>query len=386
MTRSLRVAIVNEVYAPDLPSPDALLDRFTTLTGWAEAAAANGAAVAVCQRFAFDAERQRGGVEYFFVGDSGPPRSSVLRAASAALHAAAIRWAPDVVHVNGLDHPRSLRRLRRRSAARLTPVTGGRRPPAIVVQDHGGFDPRHLPSWRRMWMRYGLRAATAVLVATPPQIELFRSSGLVPDRLPILDVPEGSTTLRVRERLCSTGNPALLWVGRLNEIKDPLTVLAGFAKFVALRPDATLTYIYQDAALERQIRAAVERDARLGRAVTLRGPVAHERLADEYAAADFFVLGSRREGSGYAAVEALACGVPPIVTDIAPFRWLTDGGTVGRLWRPGDSDSLCAALVDATNEPIEQQREACRRRFDGCFGWQAIGRRAVAIYEGLSRI
>ena len=43
-------------------------------------------------------------------------------------------------------------------------------------------------------------------------------------------------------------------------------------------------------------------------------------------AADLFVLGSHREGSGYSLIEALACGLPPVVTDIHAFRTLTGCG------------------------------------------------------------
>jgi glycosyltransferase involved in cell wall biosynthesis len=374
----VRVAIVNEVYAPDVDSPDALLDRFPALTGWAGAVAAAGATVAVFQRFAAGATRRRGSVDYVFAADAHPPRPPATFAAARAFHRAVADWAPDVVHVNGLDHPRSLRRLRR-------VLDGTGRRTAIAVQDHGGFDPRGVRTWRRAWMRHGLRSADALLVAAPPQIGCFRSSGLVPRRLRAYDVMEGSTDLRVTAPHHSHGQPALLWVGRLVDIKDPLTVLAGFAKYARAHAEATLTFVYQDSTLEPAVRAAVDRDERLRRAVALRGRVAHASLADEYAGADFFVLGSRREGSGFAALEALACGVPPLLTDIPTFRWLTDGGTVGRLWKPGDPDSLCAALDDAAAAPLAAQRDACRRRFEEHFSWPAIGRRATAIYEELSR-
>ena len=40
------------------------------------------------------------------------------------------------------------------------------------------------------------------------------------------------------------------------------------------------------------------------------------RVEELMRAADIFTLGSHREGSGYALTEALACGLPPVVTDI----------------------------------------------------------------------
>ena len=55
------------------------------------------------------------------------------------------------------------------------------------------------------------------------------------------------------------------------------------------------------------------------------GRLPHERLAAYYSAADIFVSGSHREGSGYALIEAMACGAIPCVTDIPSFRAITGG-------------------------------------------------------------
>lgn len=371
----MRIAIVNDVWSPDASTPEATLDRFTTLTGWSEAIAAQGATVAVFQRFHTDAALSRSIVAYRFVADGATPRPSAWFAGAGALHRGVAEYRPDVVHVNGFEFPRSLHRLRRSLPKSC----------AMVVQDHGGFDPERLSWPRRRWMRRGLAAADALLVATPPQVEAFRASGVAPARVRVLDVMEASTALRAASRRATVNGPALLWVGRLNANKDPLTVAAGFAQFLEEYPRATLTFVYQDADLEPQLRRMVDADERLRRSVVLRGLIPHERLADHYAAADFFVLGSHREGSGYSVLEALACGVPPIVTAIPSFRWITDHGAAGGLWKPGDPGSFCAALDRTMQRPIEALREHCRRRFEDRFSWTAIGRRAVEIYDELSR-
>ena len=54
-----------------------------------------------------------------------------------------------------------------------------------------------------------------------------------------------------------------------------------------------------------------------------------------YSAADLFVVGSHHEGSGYALMEACACGAVPVVTGIPTFRLLTGSGSIGALWTPG---------------------------------------------------
>src|SRR5262249_16792520 len=153
-----------------------------------------------------------------------------------AMNAATLN--PSIVHVNGFDRPRLVRSIRRRAP----------RTAAVAVQDHGGLDPVALSPMRRAWLRDGLATANVVLVATPPQAEAFRPSGLVRASIGIRDVMEGSTTLRAPDRRADRGGPlSVLWVGRLIADKDPITVVEGFARFAEHRRDAHMTFVYGDA-------------------------------------------------------------------------------------------------------------------------------------------
>ena len=371
----LRIVILNDVFDARDATPDALLDRFTSLTGWANAIHAHGADVLVCQRFHHDARVTRANVEYQFVADRAGSRPSLSYSGSrkALRHVASFN--PTVVHVNGMDYPRAIRRLRA-----AFPATT-----ALIVQDHGGFEPRRLSWFRRLWLHRGLSVASALLVSTAPQADEFRESGLLPDSVRIRDVMEASTDLRANRPRLRDGRLNVLWVGRLNANKDPLTVLDGFAKFAAGRTNATLKFIYGTTELEAALRDALGRHQLLHDRVQLAGAVSHKSLADIYSDADLFVLGSHREGSGYAALEAMACGVVPVLTNIPSFRGLTDAGTAGELWDLGNPESLAAALIRVTaGETLEAKREACRRRFETCFSWDAIGARAMAIYRECS--
>src|SRR4029077_4802153 len=118
--------------------------------------------------------------------------------------------------------------------------------------------------------------------------------------------------------------------------KDPLTVLDGFERSLDLMPGAALTMIYSTDELLSAVRERVERSPSLIERVRLAGVVARERMASYFSAADVFVLGSHHEGSGYALMEACACGAVPVVTDIPTFRLITEG-VVGALWTPGDA-------------------------------------------------
>jgi len=369
----MKVAIVNPVWDARTPRPTDALDRFWSLTGWAGTIRDAGATeVRVFQRFHADAEVERDGISYTFVADDAGPKPSPWFGGRRLCKAVA-GFAPALVHVNGLDHPRLTRRLRRQLGSG-TP---------IVAQDHGGFNPRVVSLWRRAWMRHGLTSVDALLVATPPQIRAFTESGLVPSHVRVRDIMEASPPVHASP-LPHDGT-ALLFVGRLNANKDPLCVLDGFARFIRNRPDSTLTFVYGAATLEPEMRAKLAADAALAARVTLRGPVPNERIGAEYARTDIFVLGSHFEGSGYAALEAMACGVVPVLTDIPSFRWLTDDGRIGALWDVGDPVSLGDALARVASSDLQAHRRAAKARFDEHFSWSAIGRRAMEIYREFSR-
>src|SRR4051812_16226825 len=152
---------------------------------------------------------------------------------------------------------------------------------------------------------------------------------MIPSGVLVRDVMENSSDLRVTHSRSTRATMNVLWVGRLNANKDPLTVLEGFARFAERHRDATLTFVYGSAELESPLRDALRTHRHVGQRVRLAGPLSHAALGALYADADVFVLGSHREGSGYAALEAMACGVVPVLTNIPPFRGLTDEGRIG---------------------------------------------------------
>ena len=95
--------------------------------------------------------------------------------------------------------------------------------------------------------------------------------------------------------------------------------------------------------------------------VTLIGSLPHAELEDIYNSADLFLLGSHQESCGYAVLEALACGVMPVVTDIPSFRVLTGNGSVGGLWPVGNADALARVLKNVIRICATPQQEKSAR-------------------------
>jgi glycosyltransferase involved in cell wall biosynthesis len=378
----MHVVQVNPSFDAGLEDPEALLEHYDTLVGWSEALLQAGAARAsVVQAFGRDLELRRNGVEYRFRADAARPdrrRWARLR----RLTAAAAELAPDVAHVNGLVFPRATAGLR------------GELPPAaaLVVQDHSGSPPAGLlgPSTglRRVAWRGLLRGVDAFLFTALAQARPWRAEGLIGRAQQVHAVIEGSRRLRplsrgqARRLSGVDGSPALLWVGRLNANKDPLSVLAGFE--AAALTAARLTLVHASDELLPEVRQRVAASAFLRERVRLVGRVPYEGMAAFFSAADFFVLGSHKEGSGYSLIEALACGAVPLVTDIASFRAITGDGAVGALWPPGRSQVLAAALRRLAELDRERLGRSARRHFEERLSWRAVGRRALEVYEAVA--
>jgi glycosyltransferase involved in cell wall biosynthesis len=369
----MRVVQVNYGCDPRLKSAAALLDRYTTLTGWSDAIARAGAEVLTVQRFQTSSNVTRGEARYIF---------GVFSEIAEAMAA----FRPDVVHVNGLASPQRTWVLRRW----LKPGV------AIVVQDHAGGPPRDRGLVASLIRRRFMRAVDAFLFSAIDQAEAWRRSGFISAAQPVYDVMEASTDLRphprdeARSASGVTGSPAVLWVGRLNANKDPLTVLDAFERFVARAPGATLTMVYHEADLIEAVRARVLASAPLRDYVRLVGAVPHDRIADFFSAADLFVVGSHHEGSGYAVMEAMACGAIPVVTNIPTFRALTGvgaGSELGRspLWTPGDAAACARALDEVSTRDLTVERQRVIDHFNRDLTWDAVGKRALAIYRDVAK-
>jgi glycosyltransferase involved in cell wall biosynthesis len=354
--------------------PERLLDEWHTLPVVAEAAASAGARVTVVQANRSDAELSRGGIDYLFVAhdSSGPPL-----ARSAAFRALLRARAPDVLHVHGLGFAREVIALH--AAAPSVP---------ILLQDHADRPPRF---WRRALWRRAAAAAAGVSFCARAQAEPFHRTGLLASGLEVFEIPESTSSFTPGDSLAARattgifGAPAVLWVGHLDKNKDPLTVLAGVSAATRQLSELQLWCCFVAAPLLPEVQARIERDPNLRDRVHLIGPVQHQRVEQLMRAADLFVLGSRRESTSFALIEALATGLMPVVTDIHSLRALTGNGAVGRLWPCGAVDALGTALVSAAAELGPTTRARVSAHFDQHLSSAALGRKLEHAYLRLTR-
>jgi glycosyltransferase involved in cell wall biosynthesis len=113
--------------------------------------------------------------------------------------------------------------------------------------------------------------------------------------------------------------------------------------------------------------------------VVVTGYLADDDLATVTAGASCLVLPSRAEGFGLPPLEALACGVPVVVSDLPVFREVL--GPFATYVPPGNAEALAAAVaraaVDDGGESARRARQAHARRYT----WQRCAAEALRAYR-----
>ena len=88
------------------------------------------------------------------------------------------------------------------------------------------------------------------------------------------------------------------------------------------------------------------------------GYVANANLPERLREADVYVSAYLEDGVSMSLLEAMACGLLPVVPDIEPnHQWIQDGVN-GLLFRPGDHASLVQKLHEALSNP-SLRKKAC---------------------------
>jgi glycosyltransferase involved in cell wall biosynthesis len=185
-----------------------------------------------------------------------------------------------------------------------------------------------------------------------------------------------------RLRRAAGAGPGDLLVGTAGALvghKDHATLLQAAAEVVRARPEARFVV-----AGEGPLRPELERLAEtlgLGPRVSLPGHLPD--VAGSLAELDLFVLSSSGEGLGSASLEALAAGVPVVLTRAGGL--VDVAGDVLPSVPPGDSAALAAAILRLLADPEARARVArAGRERVRAFSAAAMAERTLDAYRAVA--
>lgn len=135
-------------------------------------------------------------------------------------------------------------------------------------------------------------------------------------------------------------------VARIDKMKDHATFLRAAALIAARKP--AVRFIIAGSGPEAYVAELVDLARKLGidRRVLWLGEITRPEVV--YNALDVAVLSSRAEGLPNVLLEALACGVPTVATDVGDSALVTAG--FGRIVPPGSPSQLAEAVLMTIDE------------------------------------
>jgi len=250
----------------------------------------------------------------------------------------------------------------------------------VNCQHRSVLEPDHLlvvsEYWRRaLWEGYGIEAT---VVTNGVDAGRFSAGDAAPAQRAAL-----------RDRAGADGRFLFLTVGGIEPRKGSLHLIEAMAALKRdLDPPPLLAVVgghsFQDHAAYRE--AALARASDLGLSqedVVILGTVPDAEMPGWYQAADTFVFPSVKEGFGLVVLEAMAAGLPVVVSDIPVFREFLGRGEA-LLSRVGDSASLARAMRRAaTDRAVRVRLAAGGPAVAAAFSWERTARQHLDFYEGL---
>jgi glycosyltransferase involved in cell wall biosynthesis len=297
---------------------------------------------------------------------------------SPGLFALVARTPADVVHLH-FPHP----------PGEVAALVAGPRRPTVVTYHSDIVRQRFLGRLYRPVMRNVLAECSRILVTSvrylesSPTLRACRARcTVVPlgvDITRFSPVPAAAAESARRRWGLDPRRPVLLFVGRLRYYKG----LDHLLRAVALLPGVQLV-IAGDGARRgacRRLAGVLGIDGR----VVFTGDVSEGDLASCYRAASLFVLPStsRAEAFGVTAVEAMACGLPVITTELGTgTSWVNRAGVTGLVVPPGNPGALAAAIGEllASAGRLEAYGAAARQRAERLFSAETMVEAIEQVY------
>jgi glycosyltransferase involved in cell wall biosynthesis len=265
--------------------------------------------------------------------------------------------------------------------AALTRRLGG---PPLAVTNHGLYSQtaseQLFDAYLRTLGRWTFDQGEVVFCYTDEDRERLREVGV---SAPVEVVPNGIDTSRftpdgtTSDRILG-GDPVVLFVGRLVEGKRPADAIAVLDGLRETYPDAR-SVVCGKGPLHEELEENVARRG-LTQAVRFLGHVPYDDMPAVYRSADVLILPSRAEGLPRTVLEALASGIPVVVSNLEQVAPLVDG--VGRVVPVGAVDEFVSAVRAVLEGTERDPRAAVVDEYD----WTSTVERTTQVLSRISNI
>jgi len=297
----------------------------------------------------------------------------------------------DIVHLHGVSQKSML-------VVALAKLLG--KTIVIKLTSFGHDDPASIRAKGALtWAAY--RQADRFIGVTPRFAEGFDATGLEESRF--VFIPNGvdldrfkPSSVGVRAEFQNqlripTGDPVILFVGSFSPEKNPDVLFEAWLSLFERGVRSTLVlvgatqgpYYEIDAGIADRIKSKVAKRG-VGESVVF--VEAADNIEHYFRAADVFALPTAREGLPNVLLEAMASGVPPVITRLEGVTdWIVTPGVTGELVAVVDSKDFADAIEGllASPERREAMGAAARAHVAAHFSLGATAQQTLDLYQEL---
>jgi len=227
-----------------------------------------------------------------------------------------------------------------------------------------------------------------------PESQVFSLVNFVDDKL-FSPVKYAEEKKELRQRLNLPSNAIILiFVGSVIERKGVDILIQAYIEAVSKCPDLFLVIVGPknrheqpsfDEDFVNDLYALLDKN-NLSDRVLFTGLIQDvHKLGEIYRASDIFVFPSRKEGLGNVVLEAMACGLPVLVSQLPVLDKIIKHGENGMVVPIGDADALCKSILllsgdSALAGKIGGNAHSYVEKKRGFYAWQT---QLVKIYHGM---
>lgn len=230
------------------------------------------------------------------------------------------------------------------------------------------------------WVKPSLKLAAAIIVPSGFLEEIFKKRGFATIIVPnIINLDHFSKQAEKKNQKIAKA-PHIILTRNLEAIYDNATAIRAFYQVRRFFSDARLT-IAGSGPEELALNALVK-ELGLVSAVTFTGRVDNEAIISLYRSADIMINPSLVDNMPISILEALACGVPVVSTNVGGIPYLVTHDKTALLVPPRDPIAMSHAILTLLNDPIKARQIAEAGLITvQQYTWCNVQNRLLSVYQ-----